>query len=277
MTLRFHCALLCALFIGSGYQLLDAAKQPPHEPASVLAKKQAKILSSSHPDKQHANTYVGVLPYYYHEGKAYFLLRKNARGEWGAFSTEWPGDDSSYKDAALNAFAKQTLYVFGKFTDRISPYEQSIPANKLEYYKKRSIDYASARVTKDVHNAKKSSYIFLVCVDYIPEDTFNNAADLPDQRKHNYAYVPVDEFMHQMHIKQDRWQAKYLNKQINRHFYSTCNQAYHDIMSTIYPAHHIASHPLQPEPVIPETFESKTKDIEHPVKPKPNTYSNEVE
>jgi hypothetical protein len=205
--------------------------------AGALAQKQLPLIpaTTTISDKKYPNTHVGILPIIHHGGKAYILLGKNARGEWGDFGTSWQGH-SSYLQTALSAFAKQTRYVFGKLADDVQPLEKLVPKNKLDYYQKRSMQYAAARVIKkEVTNEKKSSYLFLVYVDWVPEGTFNNAASVQDQ-KTNYEWVPVDAFMKAMHDTQNRWQATYLNKQISRHLYTTCHDAYDTIMATIYPS-----------------------------------------
>ncbi len=163
----------------------------------------------------------------------YFLLSKNTKGEWGDFGGPWGNEGISYLKTALDYCSKQTRYVFGKLALAIRPLEKTLSRDEIDNCSQQSNNYLATRITNQVHNKKNSSHMFLAHVDFVPEDTFNNASPVPDQKKLNYAWIPASEFMQTIGKIKNRWQAFYLNKQINRHFFDICTHSYDEIMRIV--------------------------------------------
>jgi len=215
----------------------------PATPLS-LDNKQPDSFTSTNPsrfpppiktNKEPKQIQVAVLPYHYHDGKAYFLLGKDPNGSWSAFGGPWEKKQSSQLKTALDYFSHQTRYVFGKMMDDIKPLEKAIKKDALIHYRKRSMEYAAPRVTSEIISNKKNIYLYLVCVDFVPENTLKKAFSLPDTKKQEYAWIPADDFMNTIKSIGNKWRAAYLDQQISRQLYTVCHDAYGAIMEAVYP------------------------------------------
>jgi 8-oxo-dGTP pyrophosphatase MutT (NUDIX family) len=130
------------------------------------------------------NVSAGILPFCVHEGKGYFLIGQAIKNKfWSDFGGNPDKTDPDIYYTAAREFSEETRYVYG-----IGSLQTSI-----NYILPRLKDHKYLRYTAHEKNGKYIMYI--VEVDYIPAETFNNAPKVPHAEKRTYCWIPAQKFL----------------------------------------------------------------------------------